>query len=65
MAGLGEIPRPPDRRSAGPGRDIHFAVNRGLALVLTEYVEGDIIRYSEIFTPFGLAICRSDIPSRS
>ncbi|WP_331745852.1 hypothetical protein [Streptomyces virginiae] len=35
----------------GWGRGIRFAVNRGLAIVLTEYVEGDVIRHSEIFTP--------------
>ncbi|GAA3915908.1 hypothetical protein GCM10023084_79020 [Streptomyces lacrimifluminis] len=35
----------------GWGRNIRFAVNRGLALVLTGYVEGDIIRHSEIFNP--------------
>lgn len=35
----------------GWGRNIRFAVNRGLALVLTGYVEGDAIRHSEIFTP--------------
>ncbi|MFB7189400.1 hypothetical protein ACFCZT_29690 [Streptomyces sp. NPDC056230] len=35
----------------GWGRNIRFAVNRGLALVLTGYVEGDVIRHSEIFTP--------------
>ncbi|WP_328965564.1 hypothetical protein [Streptomyces virginiae] len=35
----------------GWGRNIRFAVNRGLALVLTEHVEGDVIRHSEIFTP--------------
>lgn len=36
----------------GWGRNIRFAVNRGLALVLTGYIEGDGIRHSEIFTPF-------------
>ncbi|MFE1932775.1 hypothetical protein ACFW95_20945 [Streptomyces sp. NPDC059474] len=35
----------------GWGRGIRFAVNRGLALVLTGYVEGDLIRHSEIFAP--------------
>ncbi|MER6383792.1 hypothetical protein ACWDBP_31020 [Streptomyces sp. NPDC001233] len=35
----------------GWGRGIRFAVNRGLAIVLTGYTEGDIIRHSEIFTP--------------
>ncbi|WP_254885830.1 hypothetical protein [Streptomyces sp. NA02950] len=35
----------------GWGRNIRFGVNRGLALVLTGYVEGDAIRHSEIFTP--------------
>ncbi|MEW2729102.1 tyrosine-type recombinase/integrase [Streptomyces albidoflavus] len=35
----------------GWGRNIRFAVNRGLALLLTRYVEGDVIRHSEIFTP--------------
>lgn len=35
----------------GWGRNIRFAVNRGLALVLTGYVEGDVIRHTEIFTP--------------
>lgn len=35
----------------GWGRNIRFAVNRGLALVLTGYVEGDVIRHSEIFAP--------------
>ncbi|MFB8039407.1 hypothetical protein ACFC5Z_42300 [Streptomyces sp. NPDC056004] len=32
-------------------RGIRFAVNRGLALVLTGYVEGDFIRHTEIFAP--------------
>lgn len=32
-------------------RGIRFAVNRGLAFVLTGYVEGDVIRHSEIFAP--------------
>ncbi|MET8747425.1 hypothetical protein [Streptomyces sp. NPDC004728] len=32
-------------------RGIRFAVNRGLALVLTGYVEGDVIRHTEIFAP--------------
>lgn len=36
----------------GWGRGIRFAVNRGLAIVLTGYSEGDVIRHSEIFTPF-------------
>ncbi|RPK67213.1 hypothetical protein [Streptomyces sp. ADI95-17] len=35
----------------GWGRNIRFAVNRGLALVLTGYVEGDVVRHSEIFAP--------------
>ncbi|MFD9426886.1 MULTISPECIES: hypothetical protein [unclassified Streptomyces] len=35
----------------GWGRNIRFAVNRGLALVLTGYVEGDVIRHTEIFAP--------------
>ncbi|MFJ2420466.1 hypothetical protein [Streptomyces brevispora] len=35
----------------GWGRNIRFAVNRGLALPLTGYVEGDVIRHSEIFAP--------------
>ncbi|MFE7568967.1 hypothetical protein ACFU76_18720 [Streptomyces sp. NPDC057539] len=35
----------------GWGRGIRFAVNRGLALVLTGYVEVDVIRHTEIFTP--------------
>ena len=35
----------------GWGRGIRFAVNRGLALVLTGYVEGDVIRHTEIFAP--------------
>jgi integrase len=35
----------------GWGRGIRMAVNRGLAIVLTKYVEGDVIRHSEIFTP--------------
>ncbi|MFE3775968.1 tyrosine-type recombinase/integrase [Streptomyces sp. NPDC059122] len=35
----------------GWGRNIRFAVNRGLALVLTGHVEGDVIRHTEIFTP--------------
>ncbi|MER5277194.1 hypothetical protein ABT025_15730 [Streptomyces sp. NPDC002809] len=38
-------------RARGWGRGIRFAVNRGLAVVLTGYVEGDVIRHSEIFTP--------------
>ncbi len=33
----------------GWGRSIRFAVNRGLALVLTGYVEGDVIRHPVIF----------------
>ncbi|WP_434597884.1 hypothetical protein [Streptomyces sp. A5-4] len=33
------------------GRGIRFAVNRGPAIVLTGYTEGDAIRHSEIFTP--------------
>lgn len=33
----------------GWGRNVRFAVNRGLALVLTGYVEGDVIRHTEIF----------------
>ncbi|MFF2149231.1 hypothetical protein [Kitasatospora sp. NPDC058190] len=35
----------------GWGRNIRFAVNRGLAFVLTGYVEGDVIRHTEIFAP--------------
>ncbi|MFV5999025.1 hypothetical protein ACNPQM_43780 [Streptomyces sp. NPDC056231] len=35
----------------GWGRGIRFAVNRGLAIVLTGYVDGDVIRHTEIFTP--------------
>jgi len=35
----------------GWGRGIRIVVNRGLAIVLTGYVEGDVIRHSEIFTP--------------
>ncbi|MFE3645670.1 hypothetical protein [Streptomyces sp. NPDC059169] len=35
----------------GWGRNIRFAVNRGLALVLTGHVEGDVIRHTEIFAP--------------
>ncbi|WP_329528844.1 hypothetical protein [Streptomyces sp. NBC_01462] len=35
----------------GWGGTIRFAVNRGLAVVLTGYVEGDLIRHSEVFTP--------------
>ncbi|MEV0966570.1 hypothetical protein AB0J25_29000 [Streptomyces sp. NPDC049910] len=35
----------------GWGRNIRFAVNRGLAFVLTGYVEGDVIRHTEIFVP--------------
>ncbi|AQW46574.1 hypothetical protein [Streptomyces violaceusniger] len=35
----------------GWGRGIRFAVNRGLALVLTGYVEDDVIRHTEIFAP--------------
>lgn len=35
----------------GWGRGIRFAVNRGLAIVLTGYTEGDVIRHSEIFSP--------------
>ncbi|WP_327243000.1 hypothetical protein [Streptomyces sp. NBC_01320] len=33
----------------GWGRNIRFAVNRALTLVLTGYVEGDVIRHTEIF----------------
>ncbi|MEN8655512.1 hypothetical protein ABCR94_36345 [Streptomyces sp. 21So2-11] len=35
----------------GWGRGIRFAVNRGLALVLTGYVEDDVIRHTELFAP--------------
>ncbi|MFD3504350.1 hypothetical protein [Streptomyces sp. NPDC058678] len=35
----------------GWGRGIRFAVNRGLAIVLTGSTEGYVIRHSEIFTP--------------
>ncbi|MEU2592246.1 hypothetical protein ABZ649_05045 [Streptomyces albidoflavus] len=35
----------------GWGRNIRFAVNRGLAVVLTGHVEGDVIRHTEIFSP--------------
>ncbi|MFG2613998.1 hypothetical protein [Streptomyces anulatus] len=35
----------------GWGRGIRISVNRGLAIVLTDYVEGDVIRHSEIFNP--------------
>jgi len=35
----------------GWSRNIRFGVNRGLALVLTGYVAGDVIRHSEIFAP--------------
>jgi hypothetical protein len=35
----------------GRGRGICFAVNRGLAIVLTGYVEDDVIRHGEIFAP--------------
>lgn len=35
----------------GWGHGIRFAVNRGLAIVLTGYTEGDVIRHGEIFTP--------------
>lgn len=35
----------------GWGRNIRFAVNRGLAVVLTGHVEGDAIRHTEIFSP--------------
>ncbi|MEV8546988.1 hypothetical protein [Streptomyces sp. NPDC051572] len=35
----------------GWGRNARFAVNRGLAIALTGYVEGDLVRHSEIFTP--------------
>jgi integrase len=35
----------------GWGRNIGFAVNRGLSIALTGYVEGDVIRHSEIFAP--------------
>ncbi|MCX5214679.1 hypothetical protein OG689_36405 [Kitasatospora sp. NBC_00240] len=35
----------------GWGRNIRFAVNRALALVLTGYADGDVIRHSEIFAP--------------
>lgn len=34
----------------GWGRNIRFAVNRGLAVVLTGHVEGDVIRHTEIFS---------------
>ncbi|WP_405702807.1 hypothetical protein OG209_39000 [Streptomyces sp. NBC_01383] len=35
----------------GWGRNIRFAVNRGLAHLLTGYVEGDVIRHTELFIP--------------
>lgn len=35
----------------GWGRGTVSPVNRGLAVVLTGYVEGDVIRHSEIFAP--------------
>ncbi|WP_328681167.1 hypothetical protein OG905_36300 [Streptomyces sp. NBC_00322] len=35
----------------GWGRNIRFAVNRGLAVVLTGHVEGGVIRHTEIFAP--------------
>ncbi|MEU1202846.1 hypothetical protein ABZ446_42470 [Streptomyces sp. NPDC005813] len=35
----------------GWGRNIRCAVNRGLAVVLTGHVEGDVIRHTEIFSP--------------
>ncbi|MGW7064011.1 hypothetical protein ACWGHM_36680 [Streptomyces sp. NPDC054904] len=35
----------------GWGRGIRISVNRGLAIVLTDYVAGDAIRHSEIFNP--------------
>lgn len=35
----------------GWGRNIRFAVNRGLAIVLTGHVEGDVIRHTEVFSP--------------
>ncbi|MGW1675088.1 hypothetical protein [Streptomyces sp. NPDC002324] len=35
----------------GWGRNILFAVNRDLALVLTAYGESDVIRHTEIFAP--------------
>ncbi|MEU5703716.1 hypothetical protein ACFFS2_35800 [Streptomyces aurantiacus] len=35
----------------GWGRNIRFAVNRGLAVVLTGHVSGDVIRHTEIFAP--------------
>ncbi|MGW1715344.1 hypothetical protein [Streptomyces sp. NPDC002156] len=51
MAGLGEVPRPPARRGPRLGTHIRFAVNRGLAVVLTGHVEGDVIQHTEIFFP--------------
>ncbi|MER6522048.1 hypothetical protein ABT246_35020 [Streptomyces sp. NPDC001553] len=51
MAGLGEVPRHRFAETRGWGRNIGFAVNRGLSIALTGYVEGDVIRHSEIFAP--------------
>ncbi|MER6916454.1 hypothetical protein ABT354_32745 [Streptomyces sp. NPDC000594] len=35
----------------GWGRNIRIAANRGLAVVLTGHVDGDVIRHTEIFAP--------------
>ncbi|MER7901499.1 hypothetical protein ABTX62_37025 [Streptomyces sp. NPDC096046] len=37
--------------ACGRRRNIRIAVTRGLAHVLTGYIEGDVIRHTEIFTP--------------
>ncbi|MFI5828548.1 hypothetical protein ACIA6C_15015 [Streptomyces sp. NPDC051578] len=42
---------PRSAESRGWGRNIRFAVSRGLAVVLTGHVEGDVIRHTEIFAP--------------
>ncbi|MGW7366872.1 hypothetical protein ACWGI8_26425 [Streptomyces sp. NPDC054841] len=41
--------RPAEAR--GWGRNIRFAVNRGLVHLLTGYVEVDVIRHTDLFTP--------------
>ncbi|MFB6818094.1 hypothetical protein ACFCV8_26490 [Streptomyces sp. NPDC056347] len=48
-AGLADLKRRVGKFSERHQRGIRFAVNRGLALVLTGYVEGDVIRHTEIF----------------
>ncbi|GAB7109529.1 hypothetical protein JCM4814A_78430 [Streptomyces phaeofaciens JCM 4814] len=38
-------------KARGWGRNLRFGVNRGLAVILTDYVEGDVVRHCETFAP--------------